>query len=99
MSLLATLNLHKNFDELHETLEPKEYEFKLESWGEIFPPFGGNREHSLAARYILQDFPFKLFCMSTPHDAGVPQHLCLTFREPIQTKKLCRWFIFQGIFQ
>jgi hypothetical protein len=59
--------------------KPLEVEYQLNSWGEIFPPFLGDREHSTAARFILRDYPFKLFSSSTPYEE-IPQKLCLTFR-------------------
>jgi hypothetical protein len=55
-----------------------EVEYRLVSWGEVYPPFLGDREHSLAARFILHDFPFKLFSVSIPY-SEIPQKLCLTF--------------------
>jgi hypothetical protein len=59
-----------------------EVEYRLHSWGELFSPFVGDREHSIAARFILTEFPFKLFSSSTPYDDPLPQKLCLTFRAP-----------------
>jgi hypothetical protein len=41
----------------------------------------GDREHSTAARYILQSFPFKVFSISTLY-SELPQKLCLTFQAP-----------------
>lgn len=64
------------------TEESIEVEYHLVSWGEIYPPFLGDREHSAAARFILRDFPFKLFSVSIPY-SELPQKLCLTFRDPI----------------
>jgi hypothetical protein len=64
------------------TEESVEVEYRLVSWGEIYPPFLGNREHSTAARFILRDFPFKLFSVSIPY-SELPQKLCLSFRDPI----------------
>jgi len=62
MGLLAVLDSHKKGQ------EGVEIEYKLYSCGEIFPPFLGDREHSTAARFILTQFPFKLFSSSTPYD-------------------------------
>jgi hypothetical protein len=63
-------------------METVEVEYRLVSWGEIYPPFMGNREHSIHAQFILQDFPFKLFSVSIPY-SELPQKLCLTFRDPV----------------
>ena len=60
-----------------------EVEYRLVSWGEIYPPFLGDREHSLAARFILHDFPFKLFSVSLPY-SEIPQKLCLTFHSRVR---------------
>lgn len=59
-----------------------EFEYEFHSWGEIFPPFFGDREHSVAARFILNEFPFKTFCASQPYDDPPPQKLAVTFRGP-----------------
>jgi hypothetical protein len=81
MGLLEALDFHK--DLLNGRLgDSVEVEYRLHSWGEIFPPFVGDREHSIAARFILTEFPFKLFSSSTPYDDPLPQKLCLTFRAP-----------------
>jgi len=78
MGLLTTLDFHKC--SLSGTTEKSiEVEFQLYSWGEIYPPFPGDREHSIAARYILPDFPLKLLSSSTPYET-LPQKLCLTFK-------------------
>lgn len=82
MGLLAALDYHYG----NTTQESQEIEYRLVSWGEIFPPFLGDREHSLAARFILREFPFKLFSISTPY-SELPQKLCLTFRAPLQVQK------------
>lgn len=80
MGLLTVLDHHykKSKDKV------REIEYRLISWGEIYPPFLGNREHSVAARFILDQFPFKLFSVTTPY-SELPQKLCLTFRAPLQT--------------
>ena len=81
MGLLEALDFHK--DLLNGRLgDCVEVEYRLHSWGEIFPPFVGDREHSIAARFILTEFPFKLFGSSTPYDDPLPQKLCLTLRAP-----------------
>ena len=78
MGMLAALDHHyKNSSE-----KSVETEYCLISWGEIYPPFLGDREHSTVARFILDQFPFKLFSASTPH-SELPQKLCLTFRAPL----------------
>jgi len=86
MGLLTALDFHKSshFDDKEKY---EEVEYRLYSWGEIFPPFLGDREHSIVARWILNDFPFKLFSSSTPHDDPLPQKLCLTFRAPWEERK------------
>lgn len=61
-----------------------EVEYQLISYGEIFIPFTGDREHSLQAKFILPDFPFKLFAISTPY-SEIPQKICLTFKCPLVT--------------
>jgi len=63
-----------------------EVEYRLYSWGEIFAHFLGDREHSVAARFILRDFPFKLFSTSAPYDDPLPQKLTLTFRAPYEER-------------
>lgn len=82
MSLLAALDHHYGCS-LEQSVE---VEYRLVSWGEIFPPFLGAREHSTGARFILREFPFKLFSVSIPH-SGRPQKLCLTFHAPLQTRE------------
>jgi hypothetical protein len=67
MGLLATLDLYKQVTTDEAVGAYPEVEYRLISWGEIYPPFLGDREHSLAARYILTDFPFKIFSVSTPY--------------------------------
>lgn len=86
MGLLTALDFHKPSQ---SGIEGKsiEVEYRLHSWGEIYPPFIGDREHSMAARFILRDFPFKLFSSSTPYDDPLPQKLCLTFKAPYEEKK------------
>ena len=86
MGLLAALDFY-NSSEFNNSEKYEEEEYRLYSWGEIFPPFLGNREHSIIARWILKDFPFKLICSSTPHDDPLPQKLCLTFRSPFEERK------------
>jgi len=86
MGILATLDSYKNFQS-GMLGEYPEVEFQLHSWGEIYPPFIGDREHSIAARFILRDFPIKLFSSSTPYDDPLPQKLCLSFIAPYQVKK------------
>jgi hypothetical protein len=66
----------------NKTEQSTEVEYRLLSWGEIYPPFIGNREHSTGARFILTDFPFKLFSVSIPY-SELPQKLCLTFMNPL----------------
>lgn len=86
MGLLDALDFHKS-SEFNNAEKYEEVEYRLHSWGEIFPPFLGNREHSEVARWILTEFPFRLFCSSTPHDDPLPQKLCLTFRSPFEERK------------
>jgi len=92
MGLLAVLDSHKNSE------EGTEIEYRLYSWGEIFPPFLGDREHSVVARFILREFPFKLFSSSTPYDDPLPQKLCLTFKAPNEVKKETEHAHISGIF-
>ena len=92
MGLLAVLDTHK------EGQEGVEIEYRLYSWGEIFPPFLGDREHSTAARFILTQFPFKIFSSSTPYDDPLPQKLCLTFKAPHEVKKGTKHLTISGIF-
>lgn len=92
MGLLAALDSHK------EAIENAEVEYRLYSWGEIFPPFLGDREHSSVARFILDEFPFKLFSSSTPYDDPLPQKLCLTFKAPVVVKKKDKRVHIRGIF-
>ena len=86
VGLLATLDLHRQLKTDEAARDYVEIEYRLVSWGEIYPPFIGDREHSLAARHILTDFPFKLFSISTPY-SRVPQSLALTFRAPYEVKQ------------
>jgi len=87
MSLLNTLNFHSTHDLTEESHDFVEVEYRLQSWGEIYAPFqGAHREHSLEARHILKEFPFKLFSVSIPIDGGLPQKLCLIFKEPHKEK-------------
>ncbi len=81
MSLLNALDFHFGT----EKVESSEVEYRLISWGEIFSPFLGDREHSTAARFVLREFPFKLFSVSNPY-SETPQKLALTFRAPLQIK-------------
>ena len=86
MGLLDVLDYHYS----KSSLDSIEVEYRLVSWGEVYPPFLGNREHSLFAQIILQEYPFKLFSVSIPY-SGLPQKLCLTFRDPVierRTKKI-----------
>lgn len=92
MGLLAVLDSHKNKQ------EGVEIEYRLYSWGEIFPPFLGDREHSTFARFILTEFPFKIFSSSTPYDDPLPQKLCLTFKAPNEVKKETEHTHIGGIF-
>lgn len=83
MGLLAILDwYYKN-----NTDDSTEVEYRLISWGEIYPPILGNREHSIVARVILNEFPFKLFSISRPY-SELPQKLCLTFRIPDETTEI-----------
>ena len=97
MGLLAVLHKQKNAQSGRPE-EGVEIEYRLHSWGEIYPPFLGDREHSTAARFILRDFPFKLFSSSTPYDDPLPQKLCLTFRAPHEVKKDAEHTHISGIF-
>jgi hypothetical protein len=81
MGLLEILDFHKKMQSEMKEENVSEVEYQLFSWGEIFPPFMGNREHSDAARFILKEYPFKLFSSSTPYEE-IPQKLCLTFKSP-----------------
>lgn len=92
MGLLAVLDSHRNKQ------EGVEIEYRLQSWGEIFPPFLGDREHSTVARFILKEFPFKIFSSSTPYDDPLPQKLCLTFKAPHEVKKETKHAHIGGIF-
>ncbi len=80
MGLLIALDAHG------EKQAGVEIEYRLHSWGEIFPPFFGDREHSIESRFILKQFPFKLFSSSVPYDDPLPQKLCLTFIVPNEVK-------------
>lgn len=75
-----------DFDKCSKSKKAEEVEYQLYSWGEIYSPFLGEREHSTAARHILSDFPFKLFSSSLP-EGPLPQKLCLTFRAPLETRQ------------
>ncbi len=96
MGLLEALDFYKNLQS-GMTGECIEVEYRLYSWGEIYPPFWGDREHSVAARYILTEFPFKLFSSSTPYDP-LPQKLCLTFKAPYKVKEDSEQIHISGIF-
>jgi hypothetical protein len=85
MGLLSALDFHSILQS-EKVEESSEIEYRLYSWREIFSPFQGDREHSLAARSILGEFPFKLFSSSTPYDDPLPQKLNLTFRAPHEVK-------------
>ena len=95
MGLLAALDLHKRLQSgiVEECIE---VEYQLYSCGEIYSPFLGNREHSMKARYILRDFPFKLFISSAPYQT-LPQKLCLTFKAPYDVRKDTGGFTSSGI--
>jgi hypothetical protein len=82
MGLLEVLDHHYSAG----TDQSVEVEYRLLSWGEIYPPFMGNREHSESARFILQELPFKLFSVSIPY-SELPQKLCLTFLDPLLTSR------------
>ena len=97
MGLLSALDFHEQVESGAVT-SGTEIEYRLYSWGEIYAPFQGDREHSLAARFILPDFPFKIFSSSTPYDAPVPQKLCLTFRAPHEVKADTKVVHTSGIF-
>lgn len=95
MGLLTALDFHQKL-QLDNNKKSAEIEYQLYSWGEICKPFLGNPEHSLGARHILNDFPFKLFSSSTP-TGPLPQKLCLIFRPPEETRIKGQSTI-QGIF-
>lgn len=97
MGILAALD-HSKALEAGEADNSPLVEYRLESWGEIFPPFFGDREHSVAARFILPDFPFKLFSSSTPHDDPLPQQLTLAFRAPHEVRIATEALHSSGIF-
>ena len=84
-SFLAALDYHYDED-FRASTDATEVEYLLHSWGEIFPPFLGNREHSDAARFILNEYPFKLFSSNVPYEGPVPYRLTATFLAPIETK-------------
>ena len=83
MGILAALDYNAERPSGLKPLE-NEVEYRLFSWGEILGPFVGDREHSTLARFILHDFPFKLFISST--SGSLPQHLSLCFRAPHEIK-------------
>jgi hypothetical protein len=83
MGLLSALDYFYNYGEEKSS----EIEYRLLSWGEIYTPFLSDREHSIAAQFILREFPFKLFSISTAY-SEIPQKLCLTFNAPLETKKI-----------
>ncbi len=97
MGLLAALD-HQKKRQGQKEGEGKEIEYRLYSWGEIYPPFLGDREHSIAARFILTEFPFKLFSSSTPYDDPLPQKLCLIFNPPHEVRKDDEHINISGIF-
>jgi hypothetical protein len=97
MGLLEALDFHNDIVK-GKLADSVEVEYSLHSWGEIFPRFLGDREHSLAARFILTEFPFKLFSSSTPYDHPLPQKLCLTFRAPHEERRYSSSFIESGFF-
>lgn len=97
MGLLAALDYYASLPS-GESPDSVEIEYRLYSWGEIFPPFFGDREHSTVARFILLDYPFKLFSSSTPYDDPLPQKLTLTFKAPQEVKKDAERVKHSGIF-
>jgi hypothetical protein len=97
MGLLTALDFHSEL-ETGASKESAEVEYRLYSWGEIYPPFFGDREHSIGARFILREFPFKLFSSSTPYDDPLPQKLSLTFKAPHEVKRDSVHFHSSGIF-
>jgi hypothetical protein len=97
MGILSALDHHKALEVCKADSGPL-VEYRLESWGEVFHPFFGDREHSVAARFILPDFPFKLFSSSTPHDDPLPQQLTLTFRVPHEVRVATEALHSSGIF-
>ena len=64
-------------------------EYHLVSWGEIYAPFSGNREHSRSGRIVLDKPPFELVSISEPY-SPLPQKLCLRFTAPIETRPEAR---------
>jgi hypothetical protein len=84
MGLLETLNFFRELQSGITNENVSEIEYQLLSWGEIFSPFMGDREHSRAARFIFKEYPFKLFSSSTPYEE-IPQKLCLTFKSSGET--------------
>ena len=97
MGLLSTLDFYSELEH-GKTADSSEVEYRLYSWGEIYPPFIGDREHSIAARIILREYPFKLFSSSKPYDDPLPQKLSLTFKAPYEVKKDSENFQSGGIF-
>jgi hypothetical protein len=97
MGLLAALDYNSSLPS-GDSPDSVEIEYRLYSWGEIFPPFLGDREHSTVARIILPDYPFKLFSSSTPYDDPLPQKLTLTFKAPQEIKKDLERVKYSGIF-
>ena len=79
--LLGALDSHQ----CPNSEKAEEVEYQLHSWGEVYTPFLGDREHSIEARHILRRLPFKLFSSSIP-DGPLPQKLCLTFRAPFEIR-------------
>ena len=96
MSFLAALDYH--YSAANAPTEAFEIEYLLDSWGEIFPPFEGDREHSTAARFILYDYPFKLFSSTTPYEGPLPHKLTVTFRAPHQVRHQSERNVVSGIF-
>lgn len=82
MGLLRALDYHKS----PSFRLGKGVEYQLYSWGEIGPPFLGDREHSMRARCILCKFPFRLFSSSTPGNGQWPHKLCLTFKTSYEVR-------------
>jgi len=78
--ILAALDFHYGEAKGHFS----EVEYQLLSTGELATQFAGDREHSLEARILLRDFPFKMFCVSQP-TAECRQTLCVAFKCPSNT--------------
>lgn len=81
MGLIEAVNYYNSLTE-EEKQPEKIIEYEISSWGEVFTPFMGDREHSINARSILRDYPFRLFACSKPYDDPLPQILNLSFFMP-----------------